>query len=204
MGEVLPMTTNPFQFRLAGLLIAVAIAAVGCAALRDASAMWTSAVFTFTVAVLSVAMLGVLFCAGQLRAFWIGCTVFGWGYILLTFGACRSVLCTHDTPPLLTTKLLRCLYEHVHPGGKSDGWVYGTRLYVTPIDDDESSTKKDRTPPWEYFHQVGHSLLASLIAMAGGLFARWFSVRHDTLEADAWSCDKVETGSCPNADHATN
>ena len=73
------------RFSIAGLMGSVLIAAVGLVALRFASPTWAGATLLATCSVLALAVVGVVCRGGAERAWWLGCVLFGWGYMALAF-----------------------------------------------------------------------------------------------------------------------
>ena len=169
--------TSRFRFSLMGLIGAVAFAAFACAALRYASELWASAALSVTVAVLLGAILGLLLARQESRAFWPGTVVFGWGYMLLVLG---PGLATTVGPNLLTSRLLTWLHPRLvvatNPGpgvpsvvssssGSSSGGEYSLSYQMQVM-------RMSAGSALEHFLLVGHSLLAILIALGGGVLAR--------------------------------
>ena len=73
-------------FSLRWLLIAVGYIAFGCAALFSASSFWWILTYSLSLTLLFSALLGTIYRVGAKRAFWVGVSIFGWGYILLMVG----------------------------------------------------------------------------------------------------------------------
>ncbi len=72
------------HFSLGTLLLAVLFAGVAFAALKSPSETWASALFTLAVAVLLVATLGAVHRRERGRAYWLGFALFGWVYLILS------------------------------------------------------------------------------------------------------------------------
>ena len=70
---------------IAGLMGAVLIAALGLTALRSASDTWSGATLLATCGVLGLAVVGTVCRDAAERAWWLGFTVFGWGYLAMAF-----------------------------------------------------------------------------------------------------------------------
>ena len=73
------------RFSIAGLMFVVAISALLVAALRSASGAWAGAVLLVVRAVLGLGIVGALCRRGSERAWWLGFSVFGCGYMMLAF-----------------------------------------------------------------------------------------------------------------------
>lgn len=109
------------QFSLAALGIGVAFTSIACAALVYASETWSSTLFTAVIAFLTWAILVALYRVGATRAFWVGCAVFGWTYLLVIFWP-SSERIQFGTwykmelgTELATSQLARWAYEHILP-----------------------------------------------------------------------------------------
>lgn len=163
-----------FRFSLKGLLFAIAVIAFACVALLNATALWACIAFTGTVLVLLTATVGILFRVDESRASYIGASLFGWTYVLFSFGPAFS----ESTKPLLvSTPILELLYAHVEreielhigPGGAFLDLPEEAEIIQQP-----RSPYAYRFPIAKQFHTVGHSLFGLLFVTAGGLVARFF------------------------------
>ena len=166
-----------FRFSLASLMSSVLVIAVACAALRYASELWASVVFTLTVGLLLGATLCVVFRGGDARAFCLGFVLFGGGYLFVVFGPWFRGNASPQPPALLTTRLLEYLHPKLSQTVTLPGSGSGTNLVTLQLLIDENIHPGPRTvvvPSWEHFQQVGHSLLALIIALVGGVLARYF------------------------------
>src|SRR5215831_19081134 len=77
------------------LMALVLLIAVGLAAAMAGA-------FTFTVVTLSATTIGAVLSQGSSRAFFLGCTVFGWAAMLLAFGAGPDIrLALPTTRPII-------------------------------------------------------------------------------------------------------
>ena len=194
------MRTIPLRFSLLSLMGAVLVVAVACAALRFASELWASAVLTTTIGMLLVGVLGSVLRRGPARAFWFGFTLFGSAYLILAFAPwCYA----NVRPQFLTSKLLAYLHAKLQPASPllsygSDGGTVSLRVEQLATLDSAvvnavafsadgmllvSGTTTQR-PTWEHFERVGHSLFGLLVALLGGLLARYVFARR-SLSDDA-------------------
>ena len=57
--------------------------AVGLAALANATAFWEGTVFLLTLLTLFTGVVGICYRRGADRAFWVGFSIFGWGFFVL-------------------------------------------------------------------------------------------------------------------------
>ena len=72
------------RISLAQLLAVMVPIAVGMAAIASPSAFWEGAIFVLTLILLFTAIVGVIYRKGEDRAFWLGLSLFGWGFFLLS------------------------------------------------------------------------------------------------------------------------
>lgn len=133
------------RFSILRLMALVLLIAVGLAAAMAGA-------FTFAVVILSATTIGALLSQGSRRAFFLGCTVFGWTYMLLAFGAGPDIHSALPTRPIIW------IYEAVNGPGpaafrsqdEASRWVIqlveGVNRAIT----------------------VGHSLISLALALAGG------------------------------------
>jgi hypothetical protein len=71
------------RFSIAGLMGIVLVASVGLAAWRNANETWAGAMGLLTLGILALAVVGAIYREGARRAWWLGFSVFGWGYMAL-------------------------------------------------------------------------------------------------------------------------
>jgi hypothetical protein len=82
------------RFSLKWLLIAVAYIAISVGALLNANRFWRSSLESSAVALVLIALAGVIWSAGERRAFWGGSLLFGAIYLLWStglFGLTQSI-----------------------------------------------------------------------------------------------------------------
>jgi hypothetical protein len=156
------------RFSIAGLMGIVMVAAVGLAALTKPSEIWAGAMLLLTCGILALAVVGAIYREGPRRAWWLGVSVFGWGYMAL------SAFWPEDSLfHLPTTRALE---------------VLGPRL-GSPLHPNWAG------PPAvdQWFERTGQYLWVLLAALLGGLLARFGLAdradpregsRPDALEAD--------------------
>ncbi len=133
------------------MLAAVAFVAFGCVALYTANEVWAMATMALTVIVLLVAILGVIHL--HPKAFYVGMCVFGWSYLLLTYG---PTMRDSVRPLAVTDGILDLVYDIVQRAPAGLGNPYGT-------------------PDIRHFRPIGHSLFALVFAIIGGVVGQWFS-----------------------------
>jgi hypothetical protein len=181
-----------FRFSIASLLALVVFVAIGLAALQAASDAWDGGVFALALLTLLTSTLLAVHRRGRDRAFWIGFTLFGSAYLVAS-------LVPNIEPRLPSTKGLAYLdskiskrvvsytWRTVSTGGSTtSGNVPQTFAFTT-----NGSTLAANNPPtamlWsiagsplsgssgsmENFVRIGHSLLAFVMALAGGHLSRY-------------------------------
>jgi hypothetical protein len=179
-----------FRFSIASLLLVVLFVAVGFAALRESSDLWESGIFSLALASLLTSILLTVHRTESRRAFWIGFTVFGWGYLGLS-------LVGSIEPRLMTTKALAYLDSKV-PGRSPAFKLYATmnsgtgsnqvQNVTVSFDGNQPATStQGQVKIWdattgkllggwigttENFMRIGHSLFALLAGWFGGLLSR--------------------------------
>ncbi len=183
------------RFSLGTLLLAVLSAGVAFAALKSPSELWASALFTTAVAVLLVATLMAIHRRERGRAYWLGFALCGWVYLILslvpettprlaTTGLLDALFArVHGhTGEVVSVDFLRQGRRLGQRGGglksvhsvafSPDGrhlvthGVGFTSVRVWDVSTGRPLSVASADP--EGFRQVGHSLLALLIALVGG------------------------------------
>ena len=184
-----------FRFHIGTLLILVLILGVGFAALRESDETWDSSIFSLTLGMLSVSILLAIHRTETRRAFWLGFALFGWTYVGLS-------LVPSIESRLLTTKALAYLDSNVPDrsiviGGRVwDSWsnkqnqnnqsVNSTSIAFSPqgnlVTSGNQHILRDLTVTGNVvgtargstmnFIRTGHSLLALIAAILGGLLSR--------------------------------
>jgi len=197
------------RFSLRALFIAVGLFGLGLVVLINASDLWASAVFTVTLCVLFIGVVGSIL-SGPARAYWIGFTVFGWGYLWIAHWPTNDQFIPGNILPrwrlqthsggLLTTHVLEYGYKNLLPLIRERPSVAPT--YHEPgsgpmsryfdfgggYAEARSSSVDESNGSYPYIHnfmRVGHSLWAMLFAFVGA----WIGGRFHptTSRADAKS-----------------
>ncbi|WP_145269974.1 hypothetical protein [Tautonia plasticadhaerens] len=124
--------------------------------------------FTFAVVALSAATLCALLRHGPSRAFFTGCAVFGWGFMLLAFGAGQEVRMS-----LPTIRPIRRIYEAVYGPGPT--------TFKSPEDAGQWIIRVVEAVNGAI--TMGHSLIALALALIGGTLTwgvtRWWMGREN-------------------------
>jgi hypothetical protein len=147
-------------FSISGLMVIVLASAVGLAALRNPSATWAGAMLVLTCAILALAVVGAIDRRGAERAWWLGSSLFGWGYLALWWR-----LAGHPTAFLPATGLLEILGPWLDVAPRTSGGLGGL-LGVGP-----SRWLPGGVVLEPSYVQIGHCLFALLAALLGGLLA---------------------------------
>jgi hypothetical protein len=134
------------RFSLAELLAIVLLAAVGSAILAFTINLQVRPLLTLTIGILATATVGILSRRRSLRAFCVGFALFGWSYFVVAFWSPQSCLSLPTTRPLIH------LYEAVF-GNPAINKPDDVTAFVLWLND---------------FLQVGHSLVALILALIGG------------------------------------
>jgi len=166
--------SRTIRFSIAGLMGAVVVAAIGLAALRDASETWAGVMLLSTCAVLALGIVGVVCRAEGERAWWLGFSLFGWGYLALAFWTWH-----HDGWPRLPTVVLLdtlttklgATPHGIGPGGMG-GMGGGMRSIPSFMVFGGFGGNAGAVGSADSFAQVGHCLWALLFAILGGILAR--------------------------------
>jgi len=158
--------------------VGVVFVAVGCGALINANRLWANSMLAVVLVMLFVGLISWAVLRGQRQAFWSGFAIVGWGYFLLIQTSPSLV----DHNRLLTTTVLRNL--HVMVAVEEKRPLEGTPTFPMP-----PGTRGEYTftalidgpsPDEQSFSQVGHALWTLILALLGGLLARYFySTRAD-------------------------
>ena len=183
-----------FSFHLRTLLILVLLLCVGFAALRESNETWDNSIFSLALGVLLISILLAIHRTGKQRAFWLGFALLGSAYL----GLCLIQLIE---PRLITTKAMAFLGSKVQksiPAGfayadfdndgemdlylvnnsqpnalylnKGNGTFQDVTLATWLSQAGPSMTGSSGTT--ENFVRIGHSLLALIAAILGGLISR--------------------------------
>jgi hypothetical protein len=135
------------RFSIGALMGAVLVAALGLAVVRYGSQVSAGALFLLTCGVLCLGLVGIVCRGGTERAWWVGFTLFGWGYMALAFWFSEPL------KELPTTTLLAALGPSL--GIPTPGYTAGSR-----------TAGLDRS-----YAQAGHCFWTLLAALIGGILA---------------------------------
>src|SRR3954454_8529724 len=148
---------------LMGLMLVVIVIACGLAALKDPSELTSSLVFTAAVSLLVVATIGTWL--GR-RASWAGFAAFGWAALFLAFGSRPDA----PLPPRpLTTFLLHQAFLRTGTKPVPSLGGLGQAPPSPPLTVALTSIGGAMVPVPMHYLQVGHSLLALVIACLGAV-----------------------------------
>ena len=192
-----------FRFHLGTLVILVMLLGVGFAALRESSATWDSSIFSVTLGVLLISILLAMHRTGKRGAFWLGFALFGSAYLGLSLvRSIESRLITTKALTFLDSKMLRSsqdldAFYDLH-------FVNNSQLNALSLNKGNGGfvdvTSAAGSKPWfsniflgttltgstgttENFVRIGHSLLALIAAIFGGLLSRYLFVKNRELDS---------------------
>ena len=194
-----------FRFHFGTLVILVLILGVGFAALRESDETWDSSIFSLTLGMLSVSILLAIHRTENRRAFWLGFALFGAAYLGLSLiPSIESRLITTKALAFADSKMPRSIpaglaYFDSDNDGLMDLYVVNNSqpnaLYLNKgngVFNDVRALAESN--PWfsniltgppltrsignkEDFVRIGHSLLALIAAILGGLLSRHLHAR---------------------------
>ncbi|MBI3463420.1 MAG: hypothetical protein HY000_10225 [Planctomycetes bacterium] len=136
--------------------------------------------FTLSLAVLAGAILLAIFREGERRAYWIGFAVLGWTYAVVAF----SPILKSESPELLTSQFLRFVFNHLpqqvrmppasvqNLTGVRFGELHTMHTQVEGVTL-QYGVKVVRPFPEEQFHRIGHSIIALMFGVLGGVVGPW-------------------------------
>jgi hypothetical protein len=179
------------RFRIASILVLVFYAALAIGALRAADDYWQSGLFGGTLLVLLVAVLLAIHRTSDKRAFWLGFAIFGWTYL-------GASLVPPVESRLPTTRCLAYLDSKVP--GRMTVWDDQISSNIRVIDATPSNNLQSfsvrpvgrtiltdltdrlvlRGPSsgtMANFLQIGHCIIALLMAFLGGQLSRFLQGR---------------------------
>jgi hypothetical protein len=180
-----------FRFSVAGLMAVILLLAVGMAALRDPTILWASAIFTAAVILFAASLLAAMAHRGAQRFSWAGMAVFGWSYLIISFGPWpgNSV----GPPPLLPSSLLDHFQEYIVSDGKTRYYTSGIYIdYYKGTSGIRGSGPPTAAPPpggfknvdVTVYSQTGHPLGAMLFGIMGAFAGRFFAARRERSAND--------------------
>jgi hypothetical protein len=143
------------RFSIARLMGIVVVVAVGLAAVRSPSETWAGAMLLLTCGILALGVVGAIAHRGTRRMWWLGFSLFGWGYLVLSG-------CGTDEPSakLPTARLLEILGDWLEIPLHQRGVCFSGCMFPPGLD--------------PYFAEIGHCLWALLAALMGGILAGSF------------------------------
>ena len=167
-------------FSIRWLLFVVAYVAICFTALLNANNYWRYGLHAASLLLILTAILGTIFSAGQRRAFWTGCLVFGAAWFLPVFG-------NHEFVRALQPRLINAGFTALH------GRLFSPTIEVFPYEDINLAIQRGRSlggdvqtlpdkrhqvtfiqPSESRFTAAGEAALCVPVALLGGLIATWF------------------------------
>lgn len=155
-------------FSLKGLLGAITLIAIGTYAMVNATPAWLSFVAVLTTFLLLTAIVGAIYSRGQRRAFFVGCCVLGWGYLLIAFapGDYGRIASSNSLLGVVAEAL-----ERIEPLDPSDEWNGPTHS--------ENGQMFAVLVMRDFVKSVGRILLAWIFAALGGFAGAYFYARQE-------------------------
>ena len=172
------------RFSILTLLGLVAVAAIGIAALLKANEAWAEAISNMVVAALAASIAAGLILARQQRAFAIGFAVVGVSFFVLTFLPQPHAWMN----PLVSERGLRVLHNSIRK-------EFNVTTKTTIDGNTFTATTRHVRPKLDCFLQVGNMLSVLLIALVGGLIARYSYWLRQKQESAAAASDSPEVTS---------
>ena len=184
------------QFSLRHLLVAVAVVAVACTALLNANPWWVRGSWLVTIGLLFAAVLQAIFRRGERRAFWTGFAIAGWLCVIAGTSTIDGLRIVRQLPERALEALyarlpdaLRMPYIDEQTGRPVDGGavlpnpvislklseqqqVSTSRAWLA-LEQQPTFAPNPRLVGWEFFLSIGESIWTLLIALVGGMIARW-------------------------------
>ena len=172
---------------IATLLVVVGLLAVGFAALRVSSRLWACVCVSTDLLALVVSVAASIYRRDSVRAFWLGFSLFGWTYLILSLGPAplngwRDLLVTSPVLSMLEDKLLDVPTPTMRGPAST---AMGTRRASGPYPELTPWiywTDTDRSNPFssDSFNRIGHSLFCLGVALGGGVLCRYL---HDSRDS---------------------
>lgn len=195
------------RYSLGSLFLLLLYLSIGCAALVNATGIWPQVAVTLTLAILVLFSLAAIFWTERRRVFAIGFSATGWLYFLLLFSDVTNVRPYLLTESLMNRLFItmhgeqmapRLVYQTVTTANGPPSLqtaVYATPVLPSPLPGPTGSNAP--TPYWQAypfpvalspastqqyvdpqsFANIGHSLWAVIIALAGGITAQVLAKR---------------------------
>jgi hypothetical protein len=108
------------RFSIVGMMSFVLVCSICLAALRNANELWAGILLLLTLTMLGISLLGIFYLRGEDRAWWLGYSLFGGGYMLLAFGPWFR---EQVGPSLGTTQVVNLVYCKVTESTLAPGTV---------------------------------------------------------------------------------
>jgi hypothetical protein len=192
------------RFSIRTLMAFIIVSALGLATLRNANDWWAGTMLFVAIAAVGIAMVAAVIMRGRERSWWAAFAFFGGAYLVLTFAPGFS---TEVMPRLVTTKALDVMHsEFVSSTTQARlpqilWWQHEQALERVDRLRAENQRPGDReldsamrilinletqlhgAADQRDFVRVGHSLVALLAGLVGGMVALWLHSRRDRASA---------------------
>lgn len=178
---------NNITFGIRHLLFLLTAIALATVSLVFATPLWGAVWFSVSMAVLLAATALSIVVSGHRKAFWVGVTIFGWGYWLILHSSFLSMSASsYPNAPLLGINVGRSNWRLASDdpplwSSRMLTWIYNVPLsaiHEQPTFDVNGVQPNDsRYPDGVSFMRVGHSLFALVVALLGGTTVSLLSKR---------------------------
>jgi hypothetical protein len=201
------------RFSIRTLMAFIVLAAVGLAALKNAGEVWDGTILMAAMAAVGVAILAAIFSRGREQAWWIGFALFAGGYLHLAagpwtvdafrqrlvttslIGHLRNLMFESHEPYLLQERAeIRSQLEKLQPATRTYDPVSASLRNSLREIDAQLSRIRNTARHFDHFQGIGHSLLAFLAGLVGGVVAVWLRGRRDRGEAECQGKGSVMGG----------
>jgi hypothetical protein len=172
------------RFSLRSLLLAIAYTSVAMWALVAGTLNSAAVIFSLTLVLMLMATINAIFRADGSRAFWTGFVIVGWAYMTFSFGPWFE---GHVSQRLITTTSLYPLQRVVAP-------IHAQRFARLGFTIEKIDEGAYRTGPksrfkvwggsWQVTQEIGHSVWALILGLAGGMWAQHTAVRRHVAIGD--------------------
>lgn len=156
------------RFSLKSFIAGITVVGLGVAALLNASYPWAVGSWSIVLAVLLTTVLSAVFSRGGSRAFFIGASIFGWSWILLSYSPPSARLVNPLTAVDELLDIAGQALERRVPTEPKAAIPRG----ATYVESNAGGGVTYGLPILQYFRAVGHAMLALMFGVCGGLFGR--------------------------------
>jgi ABC-type transport system involved in multi-copper enzyme maturation permease subunit len=194
------------------LMAFILLSAMSLAVLRNANELWAGAIFLAALNMVGIAILGASFLRGPQRAWWTGFALFTGIYLAfalvpwlsselgMTSGidylrkamfstAALRLSDSEEAALLLLEETYKTRLAHMQRTLRNLNADPSVLVMTKELQNTQGKLAASLTagPNPEHFQRVGHSLLALMAGLMGGMIALWFYARSERQEANRLS-----------------